>query len=198
MSALVFYIDPGFAFLGYGSAVLHEASEEVVSLGVIQTEKSDKKREVLASQDNVRRAEELYDELSYAVTLAEARVSQRNATAHKRVKPSIQAFCMEAKSFPRNASAAAKISMAIGVSIAVARQRNVPIIQASPQEIKLAVCRKKDASKKEVEDAMIARYPGIDKMLTGLAPTKRNHAYDSLASMVACLNNSTIRVLRNS
>lgn len=85
MASLLLGIDPGFAALGLARVELLAAGERVLNLAVIRTEASAQKREVRASDDNLRRARELAAALDAQVT------------------PEVVALAVEAQSWPRNA-----------------------------------------------------------------------------------------------
>ena len=171
-------IDIGFASVGIALVELTHVSESVEWLDVIRTEKSAKKREVRASDDNLRRAQEI------ASRLVPFFQNDR-----------IQVVCMEAMSFPRNASASMKMGMCLGDIATLACLYSVPIQQVSPQEIKKRLCGKKDASKDDVEKALRKRYK-IRKDVVAFTESSREHAFDALASIVACLDSEVIRIGR--
>jgi Holliday junction resolvasome RuvABC endonuclease subunit len=149
---------------------------------LIQTVKSDKKLKVLASDDNSRRGKIVakgFRELVESV-------------------PSPIAFCIEAKSFPRNASAAAKTAISWGIVIAYAEQLDIPIFQARPQEIKHRLCGAKGASKQDVQDAIDTMFGAdvIHPLVEGLAKSKLEHPYDSVGAVVACADSELLRMVR--
>jgi crossover junction endodeoxyribonuclease RuvC len=169
-------IDPGFASLGYALVRLHPVRETVMEIGVIHTEKSGAKQNVLAADDNLRRARELFT----AINLHTAWVT---------------AICAESMSFPRNSQAAAKVAMSWGVIAALAELKGFPIVQASPQAIKKVVCGAKNASKEDVQQALRMRYgemPGAAELTKG----SMEHAFDALAAVVCCLDSEVVRMAR--
>jgi crossover junction endodeoxyribonuclease RuvC len=180
--ALALGIDPGFASLGYALVDVSVSEVVVGSLGVITTEKSNKKQNVLASSDNLRRAREL------------ARLLQ----------PLVQeagVICVEAMSFPRNASAAAKVAMSWGVLACLSELSDVPIVQVSPKELKQAVCGDATASKEKVAEALDRRFArsfGAELVGRGVAKSLHEHAYDALGTVVASLSSEVLRALRRS
>lgn len=175
---LVLGVDPGLAFFGWSFVRL--MSNEVESLGVIRTEKSDAKRKVLASDDNLRRARDL------AVAL-HGLCSTRKVVA----------ICAESMSYPRNASTVAMIGIAWGVIAKLSADLDVPVVQESPQGVKKALCGKRDASKEEVEDAVLGLYPESGGLLGKLPRSIHNHAFDSLAAIVACKDSEVLRMARS-
>lgn len=194
-------LDPGFAAIGYAVCVCDRTTEgqrrfRVLRMGLIRTEKSDKKREIRAADDNVRRARE--------ITVAMDRLFRTGATQEGVALPipPVRAVCAEAMSFPRNASNAAKIAMCWGVISALIHTRELSIVQASPQEVKQALCSRKDASKAEIREAVESRF-GADLSgriydADGRVLTRKDrfeHPYDALASAVACLKSEVVQAL---
>lgn len=178
---IVFGIDPGFASCGWATVqLLPEGRERVVDAGVVRTEKSAKKRAVLASDDNHRRSVELFGALWRLVA------SQR-----------VVAIAAESQSWPRNAGASAKVGMAWGVISAIAARLELPLVQASPQAVKRAICGRKDASKEDVLAALEQRY-GVEQLepILALPKTQQEHPSDALAAAVACLDSEIVRMAR--
>lgn len=173
-------IDPGFANIGWSAIQLYgDGSVSLSEVGLIKTSKSDKKKKVLAANDNYRRAREIALGIKGLIT-----------------KFDPTAICSEAMSFPRNASAAAKVAMTWGVIAAIAEELGVPVLMASPKEVKLAVGAQ-DSSKEAVQNALRAKTPNLDKLLqeAGVPPSLHEHPCDSLASIYACLRSEEIRLL---
>lgn len=173
--------DPGLAHFGYASVALHAQGEEVLDLGVMKSEKSDAKRNMLASDDNVRRARELSEGIGKTMILG------------------VRAVCAESMSFPRGSSAAAKLSLSWGVLVTHVHLRGLPLLQASPQEVKKKVAGKKDASKIEVQEMLVERY-GVEILAIldrkKIPKGQREHPCDALAAIVACLDSELVRLLR--
>jgi Holliday junction resolvasome RuvABC endonuclease subunit len=174
-SPVILGFDPGLTNFGY--AVIQ--GTRLIDIGVHRTDKSDAKRKVLASDDNTRRIRELAA-FAWAKWHGERRV-----------------ICAESMSFPRNSSSAAKMAMTWGVIVTLAHVTDSPLLQASPQEVKKFVCQKKDASKKEIEGAVVALYPKATTLLEEqrIAQTYREHAYDALAVAITCRNSDTVRMM---
>lgn len=168
-------IDPGFASCGVTVAELLAETELVYLMDVITTEKSSKKRSVRASEDNVTRAIKIFNDL------------------HNLIPRKTIAFCAEAQSWPRNASASAKVGIAWGVICAVAEDLGIPILQATPKEIKKCVCGKGTASKLEVQEALVQRYGSLP---LPKQKGKREHVCDALGAIVTCLDAPAIMMAR--
>jgi crossover junction endodeoxyribonuclease RuvC len=174
-------VDPGFAKIGWTIARLSATGVEPVAMGLITTKKSDKKLKVLASDDNVRRAREIVVALDSVL-----------------VEYNVYAICAESKSFPRNASAAAKVAICWGILVKTAVSLDVPLIQARPQEIKQKLCGKANASKKEIQAACDQLY-GIDTLqplVEGVTRSNLEHPYDALATVIACSDSEVLRLAR--
>lgn len=173
---VVLGVDPGFASLGLAAVELLPVGDRVLRCWVVRTEQSSKKRTVRASEDNVRRAQELALALEQAV---------------EAFRPC--AIAAETMSWPRNAGAAAKVALGWGVLCAVAHRHCLPLLQASPQDVKRAVCGSKTASKDEVIAAVELRWPDVC-----LPPQKtlQEHAADACAVVVACLDAPALQMAR--
>jgi crossover junction endodeoxyribonuclease RuvC len=181
---LVLGLDPGFASIGYAHVLLETSSENPVRMGVFETEKSSKKRHVLASDDNVRRAREI------AVFL--------NELLTKGPHGPVRAICAETMSFPRSSSVAAKMAMSWGIISALSSLLDIPILQATPMELKLRVTGSKVADKEAVQRALETRYgkAKLDTLCEGLAGGKLEHPYDALGAVVACRDSELLRLAR--
>lgn len=179
MPTRVLGVDPGFASLGYAVVDLDDVSETPLCMGVVETKKNNRKQKVLACEDNFVRAQELIRQVHALVTSYD-----------------VKAICAEAMSFPRNASTAAKMALAWGAMAALCDYESMPMVQATPQQIKKVVASKRTASKTDIQDALVNRYPEVDRMLDNLAKTKREHAADALGAVVAALDSDVIRMVR--
>jgi crossover junction endodeoxyribonuclease RuvC len=182
MPILILGIDPGFANVGWALVELDGGThkETLMGMGLIETEKSSKKQKVLTSDDNYRRAREI-------------------ARAVRQLKPRAQVLCAESMSFPRNASAAAKVAMTWGVLADFCEVEDVPLLMASPKELKRAVCADASASKEQIQKALRVRFGTRPEELlkeSGIPPSSQEHPYDALAAVVACLDSEVLRLLR--
>ena len=176
-------LDPGFANTGWARVELHPNGEvHIVAVGDIETEKASKKQQVLSSNDNFRRARELSREI------------------RKFFATDISCVCSESMSFPRNASTAAKMAMCWGVVADICEQLRVPMLMATPKEIKRAVGAE-DSSKESVQVALRSRFgTNLDQAIeaSGLPTSKHEHPVDALAAVVACLDSETLRLMLRS
>jgi crossover junction endodeoxyribonuclease RuvC len=172
-------VDPGFANFGYAVVELGRESDRVVKLGLIATKKDNNKRKTLAADDNVRRCTEIAHELV-------------ELTAHY----DIVCVCAEAMSFPRNASAAAKVALSWGSIVTLAYVQSIPIVQCSPQQLKQAVCGDRSASKEAVQEVLQRMYSYAPGLLTSVAPSAQEHPYDALGAVVAAKDSDVLKLAR--
>jgi Holliday junction resolvasome RuvABC endonuclease subunit len=176
--------DLGLAHCGWSDVMLLRDRDEVQDLGVFITEKSNKKQNVLSSDDDFRRGREL----------------ARMMTSHiLTVKP--VALVVEAKSLPRNSSAACKIGMAWGAFCAVAQQSGLPVVQASPQQVRKALGLARNASKQDVKEVIWNHLDLLPervraKMSAQIPDSKREHPIDATAAVLACRESEILRLAR--
>lgn len=176
-------LDPGQAEAGYAVVRLDPTGgTSVLKMGVIETKPSDRKqRSVRAVDDNARRTREIgdaLDEVMFGIA--------------------IDAIMVEAFSHPPNASSAAKVALVFGAVIEIARSYKLALLQATPQEIKKAVVGRAAASKGDVAAALAHAYGEqlVADLLEDVAESKRDHAFDALGAVVACLDTDEVRLLR--
>jgi crossover junction endodeoxyribonuclease RuvC len=181
MSVFVIGADRGFSAFGYALFELFKTTEVLVEAGVIETKKANKKANVLASSDNHRRTQELWEALEDIFGRYE----------------SIYAAAAESTSLPRNAGASYKIGRADSVYAVNLISRAIPLAEASPQAVKKALCGKASVSKQEVQRALERMYPGqFDEFKAEYAKGKWEHGFDAAAAVVACLNSQVFLMAR--
>ncbi len=185
MSAFFLGLDPGFASLGWATFLYSEDLSRLldVNAGVIRTKKSHKKLRVAASSDDHRRGREIARAL------------------HGRCALRPLAIAAEAMSFPRNAGSAYKVGRAWGVVDCLAMIFDVPVFEATPQNLKVKVAGSASASKDEVEWGVdeavdMLGLPGSMKAALAAVPASlRNHAYDAGGAILATLERPEVRML---
>ena len=181
MKLAILGIDPGFSSVGYVCKLL---TGELVRAGVFRTKKSDKKQRVMAVDDNFRRAREIaefFRDLQYGL---------------KHEGTLLVAICAEAMSFPRHASVAAKVALTWGVLADFTVNTDLPLVQATPQDIKKTVCGDRSASKEAVAEAVKVTHPEIAGFLKDIPGGEHEHVYDALAAVLACAGSDVVRALR--
>lgn len=175
-------IDPGLASVGVSVVRITRAGLQPVAAMVIRTQKAARKRRVRAADDNFERI------ITIAGTLREV------VDAYKPV-----AVCAESMSWPRNAANAAKMALCWGAMAALIEARGLPVVQISPQELKLALTGKRNATKEEVEAALCERFGAAALNKAGIKDIPRfqqEHAIDALAAVVASEGAEVIRMAR--
>lgn len=192
--------DPGLANLG-GAVVLLGArpeDDELLELVLVLTEKSAKKRVVMAADDDFRRAREL------ASGVEGLFARQAGGTRGVRV------VCAESMSFPRNARTSAQIALAWGVLASEVERRQLPVCQAGPQEIRRRFDLLKGAAKEDVHAKLLKRYGKreVERALLrndayrGATEKQRlelrKHPLDALASIAASDGAEVMRSVRAS
>lgn len=181
-------MDPGFASFGFGVVQLLPEGERIVRVDVIRTQKSAKKLNVKAADDNFRRGQAI------------------SAILHDVVKEyQPVALAAESASWPRNASSSAKLALSWGILIDLCHVYHLPMAQASPQEIKKVLCKKKSATKEDIRQALEALYPHQFDAFKTEFPAKNppkphgqwEHGFDAVGAVVACLSTDVIRMARS-
>lgn len=190
-------LDPGLAHLGYAVVLLRPTGPPKLAIdnkgqpvfGYVETEKSAKKLNVMASSDNLRRAREVVRPLLDLVDMYEGKRSFFDFASSFRIR----AICAESMSFPRNASASQKLGISWGVIATISEIYGLPVAEVTPQQMKKALCGKRDASKPEIQAAVAPLY-GIPADMFGV--TVREHPYDALAAIHATLDSEVVRMAR--
>lgn len=174
-SLQVLALDPGLATCGATIVLFTKLGATpglyqppaIVGMSLFTSEKTKKKLNVLASDDNVERMTGLH---TWLLGLCN--------------KYECQVMAAESQSWPRNAGASAKVGMAWGVIVSLAEQHRLSIAQTSPQAVKQRLCGSKSASKEEVAGAVNTRMrytqEASDQLLT-IPASQREHLYDSAA-----------------
>jgi Holliday junction resolvasome RuvABC endonuclease subunit len=100
-------------------------------------------------------------------------------------------------------SARAMVSYGVSLGIIAAVRARLPIIQVTPTEVKLAGCGIKTATKEEMIEAMVAKYPGapwpmqVKKGVRVPIASKCEHIADALSAIEAGLKTDEFRSLLN-
>jgi crossover junction endodeoxyribonuclease RuvC len=158
-------IDPGFSSLGW--AVLYPTLEGRLNPKV----------QLRSSEDNIRRAQEIYNELIIILEAHEVRL-----------------ICTETMSWPRNAGVVAKMGIVWGVIASVAQLYRVPLIQASPMEIKRAVTGDGKASKERMIARIIELFPNL---ALPTQTTLQEHAADAVGAVIACQGSQLFKAIEH-
>lgn len=148
-------IDPGTGILGFGVIEGDVRKPKMVDAGVIRTD---------AHQPEAERLKIIYDSLDEII----------NDT-----KP--QAVSVEKLFFARNVTTAMAVSQARGVVLLISQQKEIPIFEYTPLQIKMALTGYGKADKKQIQEMV--------KVILGLKTVpKPDDCADALA---AALTHST-------
>lgn len=170
-------LDPSFRNTGWVIMRMGK-TDTPIAAGVIRTKKSTKK--VYAGVDNYRCSQELARALSDLID---------------RYKPSV--VVAEAQAGSKNSRAAQLMGMGWGVISCVTFLKHVPVVQATPASVKKLVAGSNKASKKQIEDVVITRFPAIVPLAKKVKPKSlHEHIYDALAVWVACGADEVVKLLR--
>ncbi len=145
---VVLGIDPGLSRCGYGVVRRHGAAFRAVAYGVIRTSPSDDLPVRLAS---------LLDELEGLL-----------------VEFPPAAVAVERVLFQVNTRTAMSVGQASGLALALAGRAGIPVVQYSPNEVKLAVAGDGGAGKEEVQQM-------VTRLLQLAEPPHPPDAADALA-----------------
>jgi Holliday junction resolvasome RuvABC endonuclease subunit len=184
----VMAMDPGFSNFGVAIIEVGPDYDKVIHVDVIRTQRSNKKLKVLASTDDDRRAREIAKELW----------DLNNA-----FQPSI--FTCEERPNVRSASASAKVAISWAIPVTIAAFYNLPLLQQSPQNIKLRATGIKTSTKREIMTAMEKIFPGqFEKFKKKYPPQKDGqpagvweHGYDAVASYWASRDEQVLQIARS-
>jgi Holliday junction resolvasome RuvABC endonuclease subunit len=173
---IVLGIDAALCNLGIAAVDITPTGERVVETLVARTEPSPKKRKVRAIDDDARRVDELVRALDAAVT---------------KHRPAVLA--VEATGAGKGSKAVRAMALVFGAVVTVARLRGLPLVQANPIDVKLAMTGRKNASKDEVILAVEQRFPDVEwPSPVGII----EHAADAVGVVVACLDTDALRMAR--
>jgi len=155
-------------------------TETLMHVGTFRTKPTQRRHEVLACDDNVRRTRHIAAWLSDLVKGYGAQV-----------------LCAEALSYPKNITIAAKLALCWGAIATVAHYHGLPIVQCSPKGLKEAVTGDSSARKIAVEMALRHRYPAkLESILVGMPSGQVEHACDALGAIVAAMDSDVVRIAR--
>jgi Holliday junction resolvasome RuvABC endonuclease subunit len=176
-------VDPGLAACGLAVVDLLSSGATVRRVGVIRTAPSARRRRLRALDDLGGRL----------------RVLAIGLHAQFQELEDLVAVCIEAAAIPFRGgrmnvrpSAVSALGRVRGLVDAFAAERDLPIIEETPQALKLLTAGKRDASKARVQESLERRFPEV----RGMWPAQRTmveHAADALAAVVAGLESDVVR-----
>ena len=164
-------LDPGFASLGWARCEWDGSKITIVDGGVFETKPTDKKRRPRAVDDNMRRVREQARWLTDLLTGTVIRNSQWKPDPQRMAAfVCVEAFTLGPKGTRHSAAKQGGSTATIGAVCEVLR---LPLLQATPQEIKKATCGQLKASKDEVRAELIKLDANLSIILARLAKGKR-------------------------
>lgn len=152
---IIIGIDPGLAIVGFGVIKKEENRITPVSYGCIRTS---------SEKQNPQRLMEIYDEM---IALFE--------------KYAPCAVAVEKLFFTNNITSAMGVSEARGVIFLAARQKNIPVVEYTPKQVKQAITGSGSADKKQMQE-MIKRLLDLEEI------PKPDDAADGLSIALCHLN----------
>lgn len=183
MAQGVLYIagfDPGFKYVGY--ALVAFPGRSIVCLGTAYTEKSLRKGSVRQASDVIRRSRDVWGEIR----------------SQWRDLPNV--LCMETMPNLRNSTVRANINFVAGALALYSDLLDIPLLEATPIEIKKAICGNGSASKEAIIKKMEARYPGVKWPVTRVRGAESiemaSHAADALAAIETCLDDPAVLAIK--
>lgn len=164
---IVLGVDPGFSSLGWAAVEVVGRNALPKYCGVISTEK-DLRKNTRNSEDNIKRAQGILAQLNSIAEL---------------YRPVL--LCTETMSWPRNAGVVAKMGIAWGVIASFAYSRMIPVVQASPIDIKRKLTGNGKASKEDMILAVTSMFP---ELVLPSQEAKQEHAVDAVGAVIACMD----------
>jgi len=181
---VVLGVDTAIANVGWAVADAGVDGLRPLAMGVIRTASSAKKRGIRVGDDDFARTCQIARELHALV---------------ERYTPAV--ITCEAWSPPRNAAAVGKIGRCFGVLADISVVWKIPVLHATPQDLKKALLGRNSASKEEIMAELDSRFrkcaDGTPAHLLRAVPAgQREHPYDALGSILACWDDPTMLLVR--
>lgn len=177
-------LDISFRSTGVVSVTIGDDNSALLSsCFVIETEKNSTSEKVSATVDNIRRAQKIYRELHEFLSEA---------------KPDV--IVVESQSWPRNSSSALKMALAWGAIAPLLE--GIPLIEVSPQDIKMLATGSRSASKQDVQKGVLNLVPSsawVKQVVASQIRTEglQEHCYDALGAVLAAQRTEKYQLLRS-
>jgi len=173
VSVSIVGLDPGFASLGWAHIRADKGgTRTLVARGVIRTEPSAKKRRIRVLDVNLERIGLIAKELRLVLQTAAPAV-----------------IAVEGYSGLRQASAALKMGLAWGATVAVAVSTEAAVVEFTRRDVQIALGLPKKSSKEDVQRAVATAGCGVDDVPAGI----REHAADAVAVALAACDTYLVR-----
>lgn len=170
-------LDPGLASLGWCLVHFRTGCQpRALDGGVIRT-KADKRGS--RADDLERRTREL---------VAQLRTSTHGCA--------FNIVAAESMSWPQHHQAKVMIALAWGGIVALAEERQAPVLQYTPKDVKLEVSGAASASKGDVQAVVEAYVENAGRLLARLPKTQQNHLADALAVALTSRKSPLVQTAR--
>lgn len=170
-------IDAGFAAMGLACIDVDE--KRVVAAETIRTERSTRKRGIRVADDDAERCQTLASVLD---------------DFYRTHEPHLVVVELPTGG-AQGARANRAMGMATGVVAAWVALHAIPAEWVTPGEVKRAAAGRKDATKAQVEEAVLEAFVWPENW--GMRPTvEREHQADAAAAVMAVLDSSLLRAIR--
>lgn len=172
-------IDPGFANVGWCVVSVWARGELVIEeMGVIRTEKG--KGRITAAYDEHRRAKEICRALDKLIR-----------------KHNISLLTEELISSGMQNSRTQRLNgYCYGILSTLCELHTLPMVGATPKEIKKELCGKSAVSDLLLHDALGRRHDDLEAKSKHVVASKREHCYDALGSIEACKDKELFMAVR--
>lgn len=164
---IVLGLDPGFASTGYCLMQRVEGYLMPLQVGVIETQKGDKKqiRDLRVASDDYRRVREIYFEL------------QKIMHAFKPVAVAYEVY--QPFTGVQMRTAAWKVARVEGLIVSVGLQHQTLVLPYLTHDLKKGIAVQKSATKVQIERAMVDLVPEIKPKFDAVPKSKREHVADA-------------------
>lgn len=180
MAKTIVCVDPAFAATGVVVMSYDGAAWTLVDAGLIETEKSDKKRGVRVADDTVERSRLIFRSLSQVV-------EQHKASA---------LACELPSGGGKSASAVKAMALATGIIACLAERYSLPSEWLSPSEVKEALAGCKNAGKPAMMATALKLHPQLSNWCRKGRPlNKFEHVADAVGVFEAARNGQVVRML---
>jgi crossover junction endodeoxyribonuclease RuvC len=173
---IVLGIDASLCNTGLAAVDFTRSGASVVATSVVRTEPSPKKRRVLVIEDDARRVAEIAAGVDAAIA-----------------KHCPVALVVEATGAGKGSKAVRGMALVFGAVVAIAKLRQLPLLQVQPLDVKRATTGQKKAEKDDVIAAVERMFPDVPW------PTPASvieHAADAVGAVLAAKDSETLRMAR--
>lgn len=180
---MITVLDVGFKSTGWAQLELTpDGGEDFLAAGVILRPDLTRKKQLRKADQLVEQSQHLYRELINICRPASGIIAEM---------PSAGA---------RSATALRAMGMALALAAAAVEELQIPAEWVQPQDSKLALTGRKDASKELMQCTVLELYPGIESHIPRrggkVVKDKWEHIADAVAAYHTARNGNMVRLLR--